>query len=439
MTPLLPLLVRRLNRAAAASLTQRSASSFKRFREIEPEFKRLNPEGYHFAKNEAVVTKKDRNGNCVECTLLDHLVSYNKTGYRRSDKVLLIDPAAAERIADAIQTHSERDDQTLWIDGDGGFCQVSQLLLQRGFFKRAKIAIKDPLLGVLHEHMVTESGGVLEPVPFQECNLNQIAVDRRSNPGLLSPLRLMHQDGVESRPWETVAPPYTLFGSVTTAFASYLIDECIEREQILSEFHGCRPEFFFLVSEEERSQLFRLDSEKATSGVSRMYNVLLRYFFETEHLLDVERSSFVPTRTIRRKSSSTLGDGFSLVRLRPKRDLGLVPHATPAQLAHFVEVVLANRDMRLIVATERELPGVGLDLILKGGVDLYQKVRDTPPEDAVRLFNIFASHKNYLSSTFMAQCEENVRTERFCGTHVKNSEEVDHELIVLRRKYGMDD
>ncbi len=72
-----------------------------------------------------------------QVSLWTHLQSYTRSAY--AEKTVLLDPVLAKDVADAIAEKSERGPDTrVFMDADGGCCDVTRRLLERGVFPEAK-------------------------------------------------------------------------------------------------------------------------------------------------------------------------------------------------------------------------------------------------------------------------------------------------------------
>jgi len=159
--------------------------------------------------------------------------------------------------------------------------------------------------------------------------------------------------------------------------------------------------------------------------------------------LQVPRESFFPwkRKAQLRKRASNLSqtyrqhdDYFYLLRMRPKKELGLNEGATPGQLQFLVHTLYRNKDVRLIPLLERWIPGVGEGLILRRGYHVYQTTGQLPAEEVIGVLNALVAHPNFASSAFgelVAHFEKSL-VEDCRG---QGNENVQKQLDKLRRQF----
>ena len=100
--------------------------------------KTVNPEAFAFLTSTKVSSRRPD-------TLWDRLATY-AGGY--NEKSVLLDPAVASSVAEAVMSTTEaHPEDTLFIDADGGCCQVAKTVLERGAFSKAKVFRRDKQMG----------------------------------------------------------------------------------------------------------------------------------------------------------------------------------------------------------------------------------------------------------------------------------------------------
>ncbi len=88
-------------------------------------------------------------------SLWKHLQGYSRSAY--AEKTVLLDPALASDIADAIAQKSERGPETrTFMDADGGCCDVTRRLLERNVFPEAQVLVRDAKLRPLQDWALKE-------------------------------------------------------------------------------------------------------------------------------------------------------------------------------------------------------------------------------------------------------------------------------------------
>ena len=403
-------------------------------------FKLYNPAGYEFAQRVHVNKKIKSWEKPKTMPLMSHLMSYERKAYTNGNNVFLVDPEAAETIAKKMIQHSERDEITTLVDVDGGFCLVSQKLLEEKAFRGAvKICVKDELLEPLHEEAkATALSPYLDRITFPRLNLNMCTAKDfmdELNDDLAS--RLTHIQSSEARPWEAQAPPYTVFGNVTYGTLHYFLRQCIQRDNCLSQFSRGRAEFFFLVNSQTCDKLIHPEQQYFPY-------LLFQTFFTVEHLLSLPRTSFIPSKLKRRakiKFGPYSDEDIHLVKMRPRIELGILPGTDSHQLLHFLQLLCLHSKTLILPEVERLIPGVGLDFVLQTDFDVMSKGHDLSRLELIKLFNIFASHPHFKNSNFVQSVAE--ETKNYALDKItclkeegNNSIQEDRMMLELRREHG---
>ena len=117
----------------------------------------LYPAAFSFLRSSHVkLQPRSEQRTARRLNLWRHVQSYAKSAY--SERTLMLDPALAGEVADAIAQRSERGPATsVFMDADGGCCDVTRRLLERGVFPRAQVLVRDKRLRGLHEWALKES------------------------------------------------------------------------------------------------------------------------------------------------------------------------------------------------------------------------------------------------------------------------------------------
>ena len=399
----------------------------------EERVQRLNPPGFEFL-NKTEVKKSAGKYHFVDVTLWDHLQTYAKQTY--AEKSLLIDESLAEDIAGVIGKSSNRGAKTRLLDADGGFSYVTKFLLEKGVFEKATIFQKDSMLERLHVHALQTHLKELAPrIADSKINLNQIASKIQTLKGeYISPLTTI----CPTADWLDEEPPYTLYGTVTHGLIKYIVQRCLQRKSFFSEFSRGRPEFFFVVSGRTWNHL---NTNKKNRVTYLHHNILFQILFDYETVMELPRASFVPwkklasnAKTGKRKIYAESDDYFYLMKIRPKKDIGLSEKAKPEYLDFFVFNVYRNKVNRLIPMLEQWVPGSGLDFVKKGH-KLHERASDLPLSRTVECLNLLAEREDFANSGFVSQCEIYQKS-KFSGS---NGDDIVQEKVeMFRQKFGVE-
>ncbi len=414
----------------------------------EEHAERLHSEAFQFLTETKTANKK-KSGAVSATILWDRIRLYSRAG-NYAEKTVLLDQALATAIADCIAKHSERGPDTLLIDADGGTCDVTARLLEQGVFTSAHVFCRDamvlaPLQEWANRHHAPLAA-VADRVSFKELNLVKIASDYlAAKREFISPLYEAQEAATD---WERDHPPYTLYATVTHGFVKYLIQRCLHRQSLLSEFFKGRPEFFLVVS--PRTYVHLTSNSESMTMAFRPQNILFQLIFDHEKIMELPRSSFFPWRKPRLLKAVTdskrkeiylsslyksFDDTFFLLKVRPKTHLGLCDKATLDHLEFFVNIVFRNKKARLIPLLENWQPGIGIDLI-RAGYNVYYPTGKIAIDQIVQLLNMLVEHRNSKGSSFSTQMEL-FRSSKYEAMQVRRrDEDTTRMLDKLRREYG---
>jgi len=365
------------------------------------------------------------------------------------DKLMLINPSTAARIAKSIVQHSavlnsEENQNKVVYDTDGMLCLTSMQLRKQLQAKNIKSEIT----------IVSASDYMKNIYPNKLLKELDIGV----SPGLASVARMKHElklFGYElatclhpfmNRPefsaWENPEPSYVYVGmasynTVNTFSKMYLLR--LSNDTI---FAKNRPEFFLLM---DPTSFFRLhfnipeihrtsngivvnESETKTHMLKEVQNVsrisvkqknfvksiMFRLFFDAKLVDLLPAKDFFPWRTKYDEKNNRSGgsradiirkfeNDIALVHLTPKIDPG-IPLDKPEHLQYFL-TGLSERQNHLInpvmYVFEKWLPGFGLELIRRG-YDPCTTLMELRIEDIRCLYNLLINHPEVKNSNFEA-------------------------------------
>ena len=92
------------------------------------------------------------------------------------EKTVLLNSEVADQIVQSIVTHTRGDNNTLFLDGEGGLCHIGAKLKQMNTFDSVRVLEKDMELRSLHEY--AKERYLDEDTPILPLNLNKIVSDR---------------------------------------------------------------------------------------------------------------------------------------------------------------------------------------------------------------------------------------------------------------------
>ena len=354
--------------------------------------RRLDQEAFAFLRTTSVSKKHP------EATLWDRMMGYKKD---YAEKKVLLDPAMAATVAEAIRTTSEADEKaTTFIDGQGGCCEVTRRVLEAGTFSKAKIMHRDEKMKKLNqwalEHRLLDfRDRMLEDVPGDINRLPSHLLEvgnRYVSPLTEERLKIEKAGGWHS---EQDRPPYTFFSLASVGTIVSLTRRRLNDQVVTSEFHGgLRPELYFLVSPHTTEMVMCSGGEK-TSHHRKPMHMTCTLAFDVSLVLDsIPRSSFFPWRPLKSRIRTSQEEVFHLLRLRPKRDLGLAAELTGQHLEYLFFSVMRRQKTRVIPTMEHWADGVGVDLI-RAGFGLYQTADELHMSDHVKLINILAAQPTF--------------------------------------------
>ena len=92
------------------------------------------------------------------------------------EKTVLLNSEVADQIVQSIVTHTRGDNNTLFLDGEGGLCHIGATLKQMNTFGSVSVLEKDMELQSLHEY--AKERYLDEDTPILPLNLNKIVSDK---------------------------------------------------------------------------------------------------------------------------------------------------------------------------------------------------------------------------------------------------------------------
>ena len=106
-------------------------------------------------------------------SLWDRIQSY-KSGY--VEKTVLLNSEVADQIVQSIVTHTRGNQDTVFLDGEGGLCHIGAKLKQVNTFGTVKVLEKDMELRGLHKY--ARERYLDEDTPIIPLNVNMLVADR---------------------------------------------------------------------------------------------------------------------------------------------------------------------------------------------------------------------------------------------------------------------
>ncbi|XP_064621623.1 dimethyladenosine transferase 2, mitochondrial-like [Lineus longissimus] len=140
----------------------------------------------------------------------------------------------------------------------------------------------------------------------------------------------------------------------------------------------------------------------------RIKNVLQHLLFDTESLLKVPTEYLYPMPLMKtykdEKFKKYKKEPFVLLRMTPKWNLfeQVVPAEYLGLFQFFLKEMLVKKTARLIPNVDTWFPGRGLDLI-KSGYAMTDTVRDTTPDDLLKVFETMLTWPELHSSSFYSE------------------------------------
>jgi len=344
-----------------------------------------------------------------------------------------------------------KGEDTVFFDGEGGFCYIALNILKSGKFKFVTILEKDRYLQKIQDYATDSYLQDFDNYEIKNINFAKMASDSMSfGEFYVSPfLSCMPESS-----WEDPEPSCTIVTSASQAFIKYLTHKCLYRAEVLSEFSDSRPEFFFIVTmrtymhmscglgdlgeEWEGPEGAWEDDDEPKYVLNKKlllmqhFNVLFQLLFHNRLVDVVPRKAYYPWKPHNLQDYYRVGPGRKNLRNRSRQrppsghkpkldqyyaaasdDLMMV-HARPRpnfistdqafHLEVFVLELMKKKTTTVVRIFENWVEGSGL-MVIEAGYTVMTQVGDLNIPDVGALFHILMDHPGIATSNFQTKVD----------------------------------